>query len=774
MTVHVLGIRHHGPGSARSLLAALENLRPDALLIEGPPEGESILGAVLHPELRPPVAMLAYVPQEPRRAAFYPYAEFSPEWQAMRYGLGRGIPVRLIDLPQRHWLALQPSEALGPHATPEPDSPHPPMDPLDALALAAGFGDGEHWWEHLIEELPVGQENQATAAMDVFAATMEMMCALRSPGIARSDEPWASAPLEPLREAAMRRSIGAAQQEGHQCIAVVCGAWHAPALASSVLGDDALLGDLPEVTVKLAWVAWSYEHLSRFSGYGAGAISPGWYEHLWRTAPSGHVAVLWLARVARLLRKEGLDASAAQVIDAARLADALGGVRGLSRPGLAELSDACLAVFCFGSSLPMQLIQRKLIIGDRMGQVPADCPMVPLYQDLVSTESRLRFARQMSPSEHDLDLRQPTDLARSQLLHRLLALGIPWGKLETTNDRVQGTFHEVWTTQWQPAFTIQVIERAVWGNTIAQAATAYMKHLGDTASGLASLVALLDRALLAHLDEAAVFLIAQVQARSTLSGDVGNLMDALPALARTWRYGNVRQSAARLAGEELAALSPTVIAPIIKGLGARICIGLPLACASLDDDAAQQMVERIEAVQRSLEIVDLPELLADWQATCRQMSNQQGLHGLLAGRCCRLLFEQRILSADDLAQQLSLALSPSLAYWPGHDPRQGAAWLEGLLRGSGLLLIHHKTLWSVLDQWVAGLAPDRFEAILPLLRRTFSAFAAAERRQMGERVRRGLMQAEPGGLGLQVDPKRADAVLPLLAQLLGREEAGSS
>jgi hypothetical protein len=41
---HVFGIRHHGPGSARSLLRALDALRPDVLLIEGPPDAAGVLG----------------------------------------------------------------------------------------------------------------------------------------------------------------------------------------------------------------------------------------------------------------------------------------------------------------------------------------------------------------------------------------------------------------------------------------------------------------------------------------------------------------------------------------------------------------------------------------------------------------------------------------------------------------------------------------------------------------------------------------------------------
>jgi hypothetical protein len=101
------GIRHHGPGSARSLRDALIELSPDVVLIEGPPEADGLVELAGDPEMQPPVALLAYVPGEPGSAAFWPFAEFSPEWQAMKYALDAGVPVRFCDLPAAHQLALR-------------------------------------------------------------------------------------------------------------------------------------------------------------------------------------------------------------------------------------------------------------------------------------------------------------------------------------------------------------------------------------------------------------------------------------------------------------------------------------------------------------------------------------------------------------------------------------------------------------------------------------------------------------------------------------------
>ena len=751
--IRVFGVRHHGPGSARSLLRALDAWQPDAILVEGPPEADGLLPLVTQQGMKPPVALLVYVLDEPQRAVFYPFAVFSPEWQAICYGVSRGLTVRFMDLPQAHWLALRepPREALTEQVV--------SADPLDQLAQAAGFEDGERWWERLVEE----RSSNAADDSGVFAAIRELMAALRAD--VRAD-PQAVAyqalvdPLGPVREAAMRTLIRAAQGEGLRRVAVVCGAWHAPALVElgAPRDDAALLEGLPSVKIGVTWVPWSYGHLSRASGYGAGITSPGWYEHLWTTPEQ--TTVRWLGQVARLLRGEDLDASAAQVIDAVRLADALAAMRERARPGLEELNEAAMATFCFGNPLPLVVIHDKLIVGEQLGQVPADVAVAPLQQDLAATQRRLRLPAEASPRRVDLDLRKPNDLARSHLLHRLNLLGIPWGKMENVRGQL-GTFHEVWTLEWHPAHTISVIERAGWGNTVAEAATAFALHLAGEASTLAAVTMLLEQVLLAGLGNAVNRVVACLQAQTALSGDIAGLMDALPALARTARYGSVRQDT------QTADLQITEIAAVVNGLVVRICIGLPLACASLDDDAARQMLERIEAVHTGLSTLQQTALVDRWQRTLQQLADQQGLHGLLAGRCCRLLRDEGQFGAGEIARRLGLALSPA------GDPVQAAAWLEGLLRGSGLLLLHDDALWIALDEWVSGLTDAAFVAVLPLLRRTFSAFPSPERRQMGERVRRGAARSMVGGGPMpNVDVIRADAALPLLAQLLGLHMPG--
>ena len=128
MTVHLLGIRHHGPGSARAVATALAELRPDVVLIEGPPEADKVVELAGSEEMEPPVALLAYAVDDSTRAAFWPFAVFSPEWQAIKYALAAGVPVRFCDLPAAHQFAS--SGGGGRRAA--------SMDPLATLAMPVG------------------------------------------------------------------------------------------------------------------------------------------------------------------------------------------------------------------------------------------------------------------------------------------------------------------------------------------------------------------------------------------------------------------------------------------------------------------------------------------------------------------------------------------------------------------------------------------------------------------------------------------------------------
>lgn len=744
------------------MLRALDQIKPDCVLIEGPPDGDEMIPFAGRAEMRPPVAILVHAVESPENAVFYPFAEFSPEWQAMRWALAAVLPVRFMDLPQSHRMAIdaerikamtaaneqktEQSEQTNPppsegesHLTPPPFIPAP--DPLDQLATAAGFDDGERWWEHVVEHSRQGD-------LGMFAAVKDAMAEVRSGHPAPRD------PDEPYREAWMRRTIRAAKKEGFQNIAVICGAWHAPVLDDEAISkkqDDQTLSGLPKLKTATTWVPWTFDRLAFSSGYGAGIHSPGWYEHLW--THDQHIIESWMTRAAGLLRSHDIDCSSGHVIEAVRLSDMLATLRGRPLPDLSDIADVSRSVFCFDNDLPLRLISRELLVGHRLGELPDDVPMVPLQKDLQRLQTRLRLKPEAQERMLELDLRNDNDRERSHLLHRLRLLGIDWGTPAGASGK--GTFKEGWKLRWDPGYAVKLIEAGVLGTTIEQAAAGKLRRLASASTNLRELAGYLHDAMLAELGDAAGHLVRQIESVAAIASDVTLLMQTLPQLAKLLRYGNVRQT------------DETLVREIVNGIIPRITAGLGGAVGSLNDEAAAIMEGHIRSTHAAVELIESPEHTAAWLDALRHVLDSDSVHGLVRGRCARLLLDAGKLSTDDIARRLSLTLSR------GNDPANGARWLEGFLSGSGLLLIHDEKLLGLIDAWVDQIDPAIFQELVPLLRRTFSTFPSGERRQIGQLLTQGKPQASPAGLGSHIDPIRAERALPVLKLILSAPTGGS-
>ena len=731
--VEVYGIRHHGPGSARSMLAALADFDPDAVLIEGPADADRVLDWVLADGMEPPLALLAYAPERPSVAAFWPFAAFSPEWQAMTWALGRGVETHFCDLPAAMSLAPQRAAAqpaLDDHQHRDPDrdgGDHPQdldpdapavgrrrqrseaADPLRALAQAAGYDDPERWWDDIVESRLDGSSP--------FPALVEAMTELRAEVGPGDDSKEVLS--EARREAYMRQTIRSALRRGRRRVAVVCGAWHAPAVQPPLppaKQDAAILRGSRRRKITITWVPWSHERLAASTGYGAGVASPGWYAHLW-SAPDQPIT-RWLSKVARSLRTRDLAASSAQVIEAVRLAETLAALRGRPLAGLSEVTEATRAVLCDGDERAVRFVTQHLVVGQALGAVNEQVPTVPLEADLLRTCRRLRVRREAAARIYDLDLRKPYDQDRSRLFHRLRLLEIDWVRPARSDIEALGTFRETWRVQWRPEFSVAVVEASVWGTTVADAAGGRVRAV-LTEGDLVQLTRTVERCLHADLPDALRDLLAALTAKAALDADVVHLMDALPALARAQRYGDVRQT------------DTTALKQVSDVLLRRICAGLPRAVTGLDEDNATQMRGRIDEVSAAVGLLrdttaEGSTVLAMWHDTLAATIDRRDVHGQLVGRMVRLLHDAERL--DDVAVRLQRALSH------GADAAAKAAWVDGFFADGALLLIHDHELRRLLEAWVQGLSEPEFVDLLPLVRRSFATFSPAERRAIGERV----------------------------------------
>lgn len=704
---------------------ALEQWQPDLILLEAPADSMPALGQLTERGMVPPLALVLYDAKNIQRASFYPFARFSPEYQAMDWARINQIEVRPIDLPARHYLAYKEEEQFILFPKEEPDTPSPipgksrkqltaqlRRDPLSLVAELAGYPDSESWWD-------ANLERGGGAADETFAAIQQIVTDLRQ------TFPEASDGENEQREAYMRQEIRKALKETFKRIAVVVGAWHGPAIEDTVnrkaSTDKAILRGLPKVTISQAWVPWSFPRLARSGGYGAGVTSPAWYATLF-DFPDNAVE-RWMSSAGVLLRKEGFDASPAMATEAVGLAATLATLRDHERPGIDELEQAVLGTLAAGMPERLALIHKKLTVGEYVGFVPPDVTTVPLLEDLRAELRSTRMSKlwegggehYLKASKSDprggIDLRADNDLRKSHLLHRLNLLGIHWGKLQPGGADSLSSFKEIWLLEWQPEFSLLVIERGSYGNTLPIAAAAYSLERAAEFRGVQALAELSLHCLRAALPAAVPAMMKLLRARAAETTDVSSLLAALPALVQTARYGDSRKT------------DTSALLLVIDELLPRLVAGLPAAAGNIDDERGQEIVELLSAAAYHLAQLDKQELDQIWLDGLG-LTAAARVHPAVEGHVLRILYDRERITARVAADRFSLSLSRA------RGAGAVAAWIGGFLHGSGQLLLHYPPLFGLINDWVTGLEWDEFEEVVPILRRTFSSFSRYDRRKI--------------------------------------------
>jgi hypothetical protein len=748
--VHILGIRHHGPGSAALLRKALDVLDPMCVLVEGPPEGDELIQHIADPELKPPVAMLLHAADETNLASFMPFAEFSPEWQAIRWALEHKRSVRFMDMPAAISLALLKAARENPESAPPP----PRVDALDLLASAAGYEDGETFWNGLIEQH--GASGQK--ALSVFASiATAMMEARAEEGLSPQSPDEVSRNHQ--REVFMRTNIRGALKEFAGNIAVVTGAWHISGLRQSVkpADDRALVKDLPRVKIEATWVPWTDSRLSAFSGYGAGVISPGWYRHLWslytreNLPTSEEFASVWQSRTAFKLREEGYTAPTASAIEAARLALGLAALRDLAMPGIAEMREASLAAMCDGNPIPLAMLERKLYIGERVGEIGERVPQNPLSRDLAAWQRKTRVKPQDLQLEIKLDLRSEAGLLKSTLLHRLNLITVHWGKLVDAQAG-RGTFREVWVIEWKPEYSVSLAEALVYGVTIEQAAANLTLKRARETTSITELASLIQQALVADLPETAASCIEQLQSAAVNSSDITDLMKAVSPLVRVLRYGTARQ------------LPEDALRSLILSISVEINAGVRMGSRGLDEDTTAARIAAMGAYDEALRLFGDDALTASWQNELGRIVDDDQVTPSIAGLSLRRLHDVRAWDLSRVATEFS-------RHTGSREPKESGAFLEGFLRGGSEVLLQDEPLLGLLDGWICDLSETGFTDSLPLLRRSMSSFDTVARRRLLEKVQRGRQQSTSAAPHVSKESNPAfEAALPLLYKILGLGE----
>ena len=715
---HIFGIRHLSPAGAWHLKQFLSEKNPRLVLVEGPCDFDDTLQWFSDPAVMPPIAVLAYTKEAPVRTILYPFAEYSPEYQAILWAHEHGRECRFMDLPSEVFLAL-PEHAPGGKAA--DDGEEERMNVYAHLDRQAGEDGHETFWERTMEHTDETQAYHKGA--QIFGSELRAL----------EEDGGEDRPEILVREAFMRRKIQEAVEEGFapEEIVVVTGSYHVAGLLDGQAGPmtDEELASLPRLASSHTLMPYSYYRLSTRAGYGAGNKAPAYYALLWEGIGQddlSYTARSYLSRIAGFQREHGNPVSSAQVTEAVQLAAALAKLRGGSGiPALRDLRDAAVTCLGGGSFSEITLAMADTEIGTAIGSLPDGVSRTSIQEDFYRKlkELKLEKYRDITQQELALDLRENRnvstkaaaflDLHRSFFLHRLRVMGVSFAKQATVRQD-NATWAERWSLRWTPEAEIELVEAALRGDTIAQAASFSMKERVEQAPNMSQAAQVIEDAFSCGMAQAAAYATAALQAMAVDAASVVELAAVTQRLSVILQYGDIRQ------------LDSEPLKPILQQVFFRACLILPGECVC-DDEAAKAIAEAIEQLNSAALAHDFLDAAA-WNGALREVAERDDLNTKLSGFCMAIRLERGLADGETLRLEVQRRLSR------GVPAQLGAGWFEGIAMKNRYALIARLSLWESLDEYLNGLDEEEFKRALIFLRRAFADFTSMEKDAIAENL----------------------------------------
>ncbi|MGB0431526.1 MAG: DUF5682 family protein, partial [Bacteroidia bacterium] len=306
-----------------------------------------------------------------------------------------------------------------------------------------------------------------------------------------------------------------------------------------------------------------------------------------------------------------------------------------------------------------------------------------------------------------------------------------------------------WELMWTPDQTLQLLDKAIWGNSIDVAANKFLMSKATESHQLNEITTLLEKALPAALNQGIDALMRKMDTLASTTNDSKVLMKAILPLIQINRYGNVRETDLK------------VIAKIINAIFYRITAALPMSCTGIDNDQANEMAHIIKDLQQGILLLNNETFLKDWMHTLFTVAENKKAAPLLHGTCCKLLYDQQYLNGAETAKRFSQALSV------GTQAADAAAWVEGFLKDAAMVLLLDDEIWNIINTWVLSLEEEGFNNTIPLLRRTFASFSASEKQKIAEKAKYGNQKLTQSVSEDDLNHQRAFKTLPTLRWMVG-------
>lgn len=741
-------VRHHSPIAAKLLVELIQTHQPAAVLIEGPADYNPHMDQLFLGH-RLPIAIYSYVRLRggQRLGAFYPFSVYSPEWQALQTARKIGAETRFIDMPWAELATLEMREAAPLTTHRYADSHLEDSGYVEALCRRVGVDDFDALWDTLFEV-----HADLTPQLYLERATIFMLHLRQTARAVRH--------ADVAREAHMMTHIRHALTVHEGQIIVVTGGFHTSALYERLQDkprDDEAAYEAVDLDRGIALTPYSYQRLDNLTGYEAGMPNPGFYHFVWmdyqRNTVETHRTLL--ANTAQMLRQRKQSVTPADLIAVDTTAHALAALRGHARIWRRDLVDGIISALvkdelAYDFRHPFLDAIHDLFRGDLRGRL-AEGTLVP---PLVAQVTELLATHDLTPSASqrvvDLDLMQPADLERSRILHQLRVLSVPGFQCSaqpTTPDNADQT-RETWRLLWQPEYDAFIIENALYGVTLADAARARLhESLAEAAQPSADFATdkLLDAALMGMPDHANFY--GGLADIIVADNNFFTITPALNNLLFLYRFDQVLGTSKHA---DVLGLLQTAFRRslwVLQNLG-------------MVEGQDKPLLAGLRALQETFERCgeDLDLERADFVEVFERISHDRAQTPLMRGGVSGVLL---LLGEADEGTILQ-----DLRYFA--EPEQLGDFLTGLFFIAREVIPHNRAMIERIDELISDYDDEQFLVAVPSLRLAFSFFTPREKHHLAQ----GLFEdaALSPLQALQVDYTAAVHVLAFEAYVLKQLE----
>lgn len=747
-------VRHYSAACAWHVGRLIREIRPAAVLVEGPDDATPLIPYIVHEDTRPPLTLFSsYVDKRnhyglngvvspsvetpARFRSWWPATSYAPEYVALKAGHEVGAELAFIDTPvtatiEYHHARTRDTQQLV------SDRHLAENAYFDALRRAQRRRSFDEFWNANFETAGFAQDT-----LTFMRNVLTFAWCARNVGTAGPEALEADGTL--VRERHMRWFVDDALKRLEGRIVVVTGAFHSAALPWTKRRKAKAKRD---ANLETLLTAHSFRALATL--YSLNTM-PAYAQAVWEQVESGEgdagpfdrAALVLLLQVMRRARDQGEAVSTADAVGAYKVARNLATMRRNREITLDDVRDAVQMGYVKGDFRErggkIRAALQHVLVGTRVGRVTTEAGRAPLFKDFyaLARSHRIDVTGEKKTVKCDIH-KQVKHKWKSAFLHQCNYLGIPlfaplqegrsWYQRSATNhyrgpDIVSGEglelIIEMWGVQWRETVDDRLLELSDRGASVSHVATTVLREeLQDATGNAADTTTLLLRTAQMSLTDLFDVVLEAVEDAIVQDSSFDHIVRALHDFVVLHSY---RDSAATAGQERFLGT--------ISTLFNKSCVLLPGIANAPQDEVASTLghLQTLIRVALTFEAAELDrQLLVE---RIQSLVARDGGTPAIRGAGYGILFSFGATREKVVAAELRSYLMGS-----GDQVVAAGAFLEGLFMTSKSIFMGSPRLIRAINEVLGQLEWDTFKLLLPDLRRAFTQFIPTEIDSISVRV----------------------------------------